>query len=521
MAFTPLNALNSFIAVSRHRSFAAAARHLGVSTSALSQSVRQLEARLGVTLLTRTSRTVALTDAGQRLLENAGAAVDQALESLKTVSVRPGEVTGRVRFSVPASAVALVLARLLPRFIERYPKVEVEVQVENRFVNIVAEGLDAGIRLTEAIERDMVQVRLTDPGRFVVAAAPSYLARRGTPQKPQDLLQHDCLCIRTSMDGARYAWELERGRKTWRVPVQGAVTTNDTELMRVLAIAGVGLLYMFEPEIADELRRGSLRLVLEQYAAAVPGFFLYFPSRAQVSPALRAFVDVAASWLESRSSGQADRDAWREGLTACRRVAFERALANLGARRQLRAERAWRDIVCMFGTRDLLAALDEQIARTDLTPRAPARSRGRRRPGTAQCLSLPGAAASRARAASTRWSRGSSRGSSRTGRSRPRSSPRSRRRRRSRRPRVWTSAQILPLSNFGEKGLAPVGSHDGSGQRCWTNWDCASGVCGVGESVSDRRPEIAARVLRSGNIVLADQQRRERCVEVFLRAASQ
>jgi len=293
MAFTPLNALNSFIAVARHRSFAAAARHLGVSTSALSQSVRQLEVRLGVTLLTRTSRTVALTDAGQRLLENAGAAVDQALESLKTVSVRPGEVTGRVRLSVPGSAVALVLARLLPRFIERYPKVEVEVQVENRFVNIIAEGLDAGIRLSEAIERDMVQVRLTDPGRFVVAAAPSYLARRGTPQKPPDLLQHDCICIRTSMDGARYAWELERGRKTWRVPVQGTVTTNDTELMRVLAIAGVGLLYMFEPEIADELRRGSLRLVLEQYAAAVPGFFLYFPSRAQVSPALRAFVDVA------------------------------------------------------------------------------------------------------------------------------------------------------------------------------------------------------------------------------------
>ncbi len=293
MAFTPLNALNSFLAVARRRSFAAAARDLGVSTSALSQSVRQLEARLGVTLLSRTSRTVALTDAGQRLLENAGAAVDQALESLKTVSARPGEVTGRVRLSVPSVAVTLVVARVLPRFIERHPKVEVEIQVENRFVNIVAEGLDAGIRLSEAIERDMVQVRLTEPGRFVVAAAPSYLARHGTPQKPQDLLQHDCICIRASRDGARYAWELERGRKTWRVPVRGTVTTNDTELMRVLAVAGVGLLYMFEPEIADELRRGSLRLVLEQYAAVVPGFFLYFPSRAQVSPALRAFVDVA------------------------------------------------------------------------------------------------------------------------------------------------------------------------------------------------------------------------------------
>jgi DNA-binding transcriptional LysR family regulator len=293
VAFTPLNALNSFIAVARHRSFAAAARHLGVSTSALSQSVRQLEARLGVTLLTRTSRTVALTDAGQRLLENAGAAVDQALDSLKTVTARPGEITGRVRLSIPSLAVTLVLARLLPRFVELHPKVEVEVQVENRFVNIVAEGLDAGIRLSEAIERDMVQVRLTEPGRFVVAGAPSYLARCGIPEKPQDLLHHDCLGIRVSQGGARYAWELERGRKTWRVPVHGAVTSNDTELSRLLALAGVGLVYAFEPQIADDLRRGALRLVLEQYAAAVPGFFLYFPSRSQVSPAFRAFVDVA------------------------------------------------------------------------------------------------------------------------------------------------------------------------------------------------------------------------------------
>ena len=293
MAFTPLNALSAYLAVARRRSFAGAARELGVSTSALSQSVRQLEARLGVTLLNRTSRTVALTDAGRRLLEDAGPAVEQALESLKTVRARPGEVTGRVRLSVPSLAVGLILARLLPRFAERHPKVEVEVRVENRFVNVVGEGLDAGIRLSEAIERDMVQVRLTAPGRFVVAGSPAYLARRGTPQRPEDLLQHACLCIRGSASGARYAWELERGRKTWRVPVEGPVTTTEPELMRLLAVAGVGLMYAFEPQVADDLRKGTLRLVLEPFAAAVPGFFLYFPSRAQVSPALRAFVDVA------------------------------------------------------------------------------------------------------------------------------------------------------------------------------------------------------------------------------------
>jgi DNA-binding transcriptional LysR family regulator len=161
---------------------------------------------------------------------------------------------------------------------------------------------DAGIRLSEAIERDMVQVRLTPPARFVVAGAPSYLARRGTPEQPQDLLQHACISIRGSFGGPRYAWELERGKKAWRVPVEGPVTTSDPELMRQLAVAGVGLLYAFEPHIEDELRRGRLRLVLEPYAAAVPGFFLYFPSRAQVSPAFRAFVDVAREM-----AGQAKR----------------------------------------------------------------------------------------------------------------------------------------------------------------------------------------------------------------------
>ena len=293
MAFTPLNSLNAYLEVARRRSFAAAARELGVSPSALSQSVRQLEGRLGVSLLTRTSRNVSVTEAGQRLLEHAGPAVAQALDSLKTVSARPGEIAGRVRLSVPTAAVTLVLDRLLPAFVERHPKIEVEVRVENQFVNIVAEGLDAGIRLTEAIERDMVQIRLSGPARIVVAGAPSYLARRGVPQKPADLLHHDCVNFATSIGGPRFAWELERGRKDFRVPVQGPVTTNDHELRRRLALLGVGLVYTLEPLIADDLRKGSLRVVLEPYAPTVPGLFLYFPSRAQVSPALRAFVDSA------------------------------------------------------------------------------------------------------------------------------------------------------------------------------------------------------------------------------------
>ena len=304
MAFTPLNSLNAFVAVARRLSYAAAAKDLGVSTSALSQSVRQLEERLAVSLLTRTSRSVALTDAGQRLLDNAGPAVDQALESLKTVKAKRGEVTGRVRLTVPTSAVELVLARLLPRFVEQHPKVELEVRVEDQFVDTVAEGLDAGIRLIESIDRDMVRVRLSPPTRIVVVGAPSYLERRGSPQKPADLLQHDCICMRWTQAGAPWAWELERGKKTWRVPVRGPVMTNNFELMRVLAVAGVGLYYALEPTITDELGRGQLCVVLEQYAPDVPGLFLYFPSRAQVSLALKAFVDFARRVMSESKPGK-------------------------------------------------------------------------------------------------------------------------------------------------------------------------------------------------------------------------
>ncbi|MCP3104007.1 LysR substrate-binding domain-containing protein [Myxococcus sp. K15C18031901] len=293
MAFTPLNALNAFLAVARRRSFAAAAADLGVSSSSLSQSVRQLETRLGVTLLTRTTRSVSLTDAGQRLLESAGPSVDQALEALRTASAQAGEVSGRVRLTVPTIAVPYIVAPVLARFHALHPRVEVELRVEDHMVDIAAEGLDAGIRMSEALERDMVQLRLSDGFRFVVVGSPAYLKRRGTPQTPRDLLSHDCLCIRSRTTGALYQWELERGSRTWRVPVRGPLITTDQRLMVDLAEAGTGLMYAFEPDVASRLKRGSLRLVLEPYAAQGDGFFLYFPSRARVSPAFRAFLDVA------------------------------------------------------------------------------------------------------------------------------------------------------------------------------------------------------------------------------------
>ena len=200
---------------------------------------------------------------------------------------------GRVRLSVPRSAVPFVIAPVLPTFRARHPRVEVEVVIEDRLVDIVADGYDAGVRLSEAIERDMVQVRLSDAFRFVVVGAPSYLARHGTPERPEDLLRHECLTFRSLTNGALYAWELERGKRTWRVPVRGGVVTSDGATSVCLAEEGLGLAYALEPLVAEQLRTGRLTLVLEAYSPTVPGFFLYFPSRAQRSEPLRLFVEAA------------------------------------------------------------------------------------------------------------------------------------------------------------------------------------------------------------------------------------
>jgi DNA-binding transcriptional LysR family regulator len=293
MSTAPILQLQSFLAVARHRSFSRAARELGVSRSAVSQSVRQLEEQLRVVLLARTTRSVSLTDAGRRLVEGAGPSLGQVVAALAEVGAEPGETVGRVRLSVPRAAVPFMIDPVVPTFRARHPRIEVEVVVEERFVDIVAEGYDAGVRLTEAIERDMVQVRLTDPFRFVVVGSPDYLARHGTPERPEDLLRHDCITFRSPTTGALYAWELERGRRNWRVPVRGGVVSSDARLSTSLAEKGVGLAYAFEPLVLEELRTGRLQRVLERYAPTVPGFFLYFPSVARRSAPLRLFVEAA------------------------------------------------------------------------------------------------------------------------------------------------------------------------------------------------------------------------------------
>jgi DNA-binding transcriptional LysR family regulator len=293
MKTAPIPQLQAFLAVARLRSFSAAARELGVSRSAISQSVRQLEEQLRVVLLARTTRSVSLTDAGRRLVDGAGPSLGQVVAALDEVSAKPGETVGRIRLSVPRAAVPFVIDPVVPAFRVRHPRIEVEIVLEERLVDIVAEGYDAGVRLSESIERDMVQVRLTAPFRFVVVGAPAYLASHGTPERPEDLLRHECITFRSQTTGALYAWEFERGRRTWRVPVRGGIVTSDSRLSVSLAERGSGLAYALEPMALSQLRTGSLTRVLERYAPTVPGFFLYFPSVARRSEPMRLFVEAA------------------------------------------------------------------------------------------------------------------------------------------------------------------------------------------------------------------------------------
>jgi len=305
MSTLPYAQLQAFLAVARTRSFSAAARDLGVSRSAVSQSIRQIEKDVGVVLVARTTRSVSLTDAGRRLADSVGPADAQIRAALADVSAKPGEVVGRVRLSVAKAAYLLVLKPILPKFRERHPRIEIECNFDDRRVDIVGEGFDAGIRMGEYLERDMVSVRLTEPFRFIVVGAPSYLEKHGTPHRPEDLRDHECLTFRSDTTGSLYAWELERGRKKWRVPVRGGFVANDGLILMECAEQGMGLAYAFEPLARGRIASGHLYHVLEPYYAEEAGFFLYYPSRAQRSPALQVFIEAIRGLIAGAVAGSA------------------------------------------------------------------------------------------------------------------------------------------------------------------------------------------------------------------------
>lgn len=290
--------LDAFAAVARARSFRGAASARGVSPSALSEAVRRLEARLGIRLLNRTTRSVSPTEAGQRLLDRLTPALGEiagAVDALNSVRDSPA---GQVRLNVPTVAARLFLPALVTAFLRQHPGISLDIVATDDFVDMVAGGFDAGIRYDERIERDMIAIPIGPRRqRFLAAAAPSYLARRGTPQHPRDLLAHDCLRHRFT-SGHCPPWDFEKEGETVRVAPEGPLIASTAVLQVAAAIAGLGILCTFEGFVRPGLDSGELVTVLDGWLPDFPGPFLYYPSRRHMPGPLRAFIDFVRAYGE-------------------------------------------------------------------------------------------------------------------------------------------------------------------------------------------------------------------------------
>jgi DNA-binding transcriptional LysR family regulator len=292
--------LAAFAVVAEERSFTRAAARLGVSPSALSHTMRRLEERLRLQLLARSTRNVATTEAGERLLARlapAMAEISGAVEELGRFLRRP---SGRVRITASRTAARMVVAPVLPRFTKGYPEIVVEVLIEPGLTNIVEQRFDAGIRLGESLEKDVVAVPVTGQLRMAVVGAPRYFAAHSKPSTPQDLRKHRCINFRLPSAGTIYKWEFEKGRRKIEVGVDGPLVFDDEEMVLDAAQAGVGLAYLVEDQVAALLKAGTLTRVLEDWCPPFPGFFLYYPGRRQVSPALAAFIDAVRVPVRAR-----------------------------------------------------------------------------------------------------------------------------------------------------------------------------------------------------------------------------
>jgi DNA-binding transcriptional LysR family regulator len=284
--------LSEFLAVATHASFRAAASELGVTSAAVSQAVRSLEERVGLPLFQRTTRNVALTEAGARLfarLSPAATEIGEAFDDLGELRERP---MGNLRLSVPHIAIELVMLRALPEFRKAYPDVTIEIDVNDASIDLNEGQFDAGIRIGEFIERDMVAVRLTPDFRWLVVGAPAYFAIHGRPRSPQDLTKHDCIRYRFPTARTVYRWQFQRRGRDFSLDPPGAIVVNDHLAMISLAERGLGLAYTADLVAAPEIASGNLEAVLGSHLPTRPGLFLYFPKRIQAQPKLRAFIDV-------------------------------------------------------------------------------------------------------------------------------------------------------------------------------------------------------------------------------------
>jgi DNA-binding transcriptional LysR family regulator len=289
-----LDGVEAFLRVAQHRSFRKAAAELGVTPSAISQAIRTLEARVDAALFIRTTRSVGLTEAGARFLSRAKPAFEElvaASEVARDLGQRP---TGLLRLTVPRAVVPILLEPLIAAFCQAFPEVEVEIAASAELVDIAAGGFDAGIRLGQFIAADMVAVRLTPPFPFVVVGSPEYLRRRGRPERIDDLRQHACLRIRRS-NGSIAPWSFVNGNKPIEAIVSGPLIAHDLPTILGAAVEDMGLAQVPKPIAANLVRAGKLVHVLEPFAPMAPGVFLYYPSRHQMMPKLRAFIDYVKS----------------------------------------------------------------------------------------------------------------------------------------------------------------------------------------------------------------------------------
>jgi DNA-binding transcriptional LysR family regulator len=287
-----INDLLAFLSVAREESFTRAAAKLGVSQSALSHTIRGLEERLGLRLLTRTTRKVAPTEAGERLLRTAGPRFDEIETELAALSELRDKPAGTIRITASEYAAEAILWPAVAKLLPDYPDIKVEIIIDYGLTDIVAERYDAGARLGEQVAKDMIAVRIGPDMRMAVVGAPSYFAKRPQPRRPQDLAGHNCINLRLPTYGGLYAWEFEKGMRELKVHVDGQLVFNNVALRLNAALAGLGLAYLPEDQVQAQLAEGRLVRVLADWCPPFPGCHLYYPSRRQPTPAFALLVEA-------------------------------------------------------------------------------------------------------------------------------------------------------------------------------------------------------------------------------------
>jgi DNA-binding transcriptional LysR family regulator len=287
-----LDDLVAFVAVARERSFTKAAAKLGVSQSALSHTIRGLETRLGVRLLTRTTRSVSPTEAGERLLHTAGPRFEEIEAELAALSELREKPAGTIRITAIDYVADTIVWPKLAKLLREYPDIKVEITIDYGLTDIVAQRFDAGVRAGEQVAKDMIAVRIAPDMRMAVVGAPSYFKTRSEPKRPQDLIGHSCINLRLPTHGGLYAWEFEKGGRELKVRVEGQLVFNGTNQMLNAALAGFGLAYVPADLAQPHLAKGRLKRVLEDWCPAYSGYHLYYPSRRQSSAAFALLVDA-------------------------------------------------------------------------------------------------------------------------------------------------------------------------------------------------------------------------------------